>query len=106
MNIKKIISAILIASMLSACSTAGGMYKADDSEHGDFSPGRTILSVVGVLAAVAAVKNSGGGGAAAESGYAWDYQPGNRQWVCRNKYNGQYAVKENCAGLPLVDNWP
>ena len=105
MNMKKIISTILIASMLAACSTAGGIYKADDSEHGEFSPGRTILSVVGVLAAVAAARH-GGGGAAAETGYAWDYQPGNRQWVCRDKSNGQYAARENCAGLPFVDNWP
>lgn len=96
--------------MLSACSTAGGIYKKDDAEHGEFSAGRTILGVIGavgiVLGAKELSKSGGGGNSYADTGYAWDYQPGNRQWACRNKANGQYANKEKCNGLPYVDNWP
>lgn len=106
MNIRKIVSSVLVASILSACSSAGGIYKADDSTHGEFSAGRTVLSVLSVLAVAAAVKNGGGGGSYAQTGYAWDYQPGNNQWVCRDKSNGQYADKTNCAGVPMVDYWP
>lgn len=38
--------------------------------------------------------------------YAWDYEPGNGQWVCRNKSNGQYVSIGNCSGIPKVDYWP
>ena len=100
----------LIISILSACSTAGGMYKKDDAENGDFSAGRTILGVIGVVGIVLEArelgKSGGGGSSYADTGYAWDYQPGNGQWVCRNKANGQYSLKEKCNGLPYVDNWP
>jgi hypothetical protein len=104
------IALALIISILSACSTNGGMYKKGDAENGEFSPGKTILGVVGAVAVVLGVKelskNGGGGNSYANTGYAWDYQPGNGQWVCRNKANGQYAFKENCNGVPYVDNWP
>lgn len=94
-------------SFLVGCSTSGGIYKPDDPTNGEFSVGRTLLGVVGVIGVVAAARNSGGGGGSyAESGYAWDYQPGNGQWVCRDKANGQYANRDNCNGLPIVDNWP
>lgn len=102
---KKLFCLILISLQLVSCSTKGGIYKSGDREHGEFSMGRTVMTVIGVAAAAAAAKG-GGGGAPQDSGYAWDYQPGNRQWVCRNKANGQYARQENCAGQPLVDNWP
>ena len=78
-----------------------------NSTHGELSVGRTAVTVLGVLGAAAAIrKGGGGGGGGQEYGYAWDYQPGNRQWVCRDKSNGQYARKENCAGSPVVDHWP
>ena len=48
-----------------------------------------MILMVGVLAAVAAEK--GGGNSYPNSSYAWDYQPGNRQWCCRDSANGQYA---------------
>jgi len=107
----KFISYILIASFLSGCSTTGGIYSQSDPNNSEFSAGRTILSVVGVvgvvLGAQAMSKGGGGGGSSyAASGYAWDYQPGNGQWVCRNKANGQYAYKSNCDGLAYIDNWP
>ncbi len=105
----KAIAIALIISILSACSTKGGMYKKDDPQHGEFSAGNTILGIVGAAAAVLGVKElskNGGGNSYANSGYAWDYQPGNGQWVCRNKANGQYSYLENCNGLPYVDNWP
>jgi hypothetical protein len=103
---KKIISLILLISFLVGCSTSGGIYKKGDSSNGDFSAGRTILSVIGVLAAVAAARGGGGGGGGGNSGYAWDYQPGNGQWVCRDRSNGQYAYIQNCNGIAQVDSWP
>ena len=45
-------------------------------------------------------KNNFAGG----DSYAWDYQPGNHSWVCRNKRNGQYSNYSNCSG-PKIDNW-
>lgn len=104
---KKLICSLLIAFQAVGCSTSGGMYKSGDSEHGELSVGRTAVTVLGILGAAAAVrKGGGGGGGYQESGYAWDYQPGNGQWVCRDKSNGQYANKTNCSGVAMVDNWP
>jgi hypothetical protein len=112
---KKLTSSILILSLLAGCSTAGGIYKNGDHEHGEFSAGNTILGIVGVVGVVLGVKalsdseeerGGGGGYSYFDTGYAWDYQPGNNQWVCRDKSNGQYAYKSNCKGLSLIDNWP
>lgn len=105
---KKLICLLLIAFQAAGCSTSGGMYKSGDSQHGELSVGRTAATVLGVLGAAAAIRKGGGGGGgvAQETGYAWDYQPGNGQWICRDKSNGQYANKSNCAGLPMIDNWP
>lgn len=105
---KKLITILIIISLLTGCSTAGGFYKKDDVEHGEFSVGNTVLGVVGAVGVVLGVKKlseDGGGNSYSSTGYAWDYQPGNNQWVCRNKSNGQYANKVNCNGLPYVDNW-
>jgi hypothetical protein len=96
---------LLLVSVLVGCSTSGGMYKEGDAEHGEFSAGRTALTILGIIGAAAVAKNAGGGGGYADEGYAWDYQPGNRQWVCRNKTNGQYAYTYNCDGVPQVDYW-
>jgi hypothetical protein len=105
--LRKILSLFLVVSLLVGCSTSGGIYKKDDAANSEFSAGRTILTVVGVLAAIAAAKGGGGGGNSyVETGYAWDYQPGNLQWVCRDKSNGQYANLQNCNGLAKLDNWP
>lgn len=101
---RRLTCALAILALLAGCSTAGGIYKSGDSENGEFSVGRTVLTVLGVLAVGAAARNGGGGGGA--YGYAWDYQPMNRQWVCRSRANGEYADQQNCAGLPMVDNWP
>ena len=104
---KKLICLLLITFQAAGCSTSGGMYKSGDSTHGELSVGRTAVTVLGVLGAAAAIrKGGGGGGGGQEYGYAWDYQPGNRQWVCRDKSNGQYARKENCAGMAAVDHCP
>lgn len=91
--------------LLFGCSTSGGIYKKGDDTHGEFSVGRTALSVFAVIGLVAAAA-AGGGGGGGSYGHAWDYQPGNGQWVCRNRSNGQYAYTENCSGLAMVDNWP
>jgi len=106
---RRLISTILVLTLLASCSTKGGWYKKNDPIHGEFSTVNSIGAVFGavVIAAGAAAASKGGGGSSsyADSGFAWDYQPGNNQWVCRNRANGQYAYKENCAGQPLVDNW-
>ena len=98
----KFLCYLIVVVHLVGCSTRGGVYKSGDSEHGEFSLGRTALTILGVAAAAAAAK---GGGGYQEEGHAWDYLPGSGQWACRNKANGQFARLENCAGLPKVDNW-
>ena len=98
---------LLIFIQLAGCSTGGGIYKKDDPTHGEFSLGRTALTILGVAATVEAAKRGGGGGGGyQEQGFAWDYLPGSGQWACRNKANGQFANLENCDGLSKVDNWP
>ena len=99
----KFLCCLLLCIQLAGCSTSGGIYQKDDPTHGEFSPGRTALSILGVAAAVAAAK--GGGGGYQAQGYAWDYLPGNGQWACRNRANGEFANLEYCDGLPMVDNW-
>jgi hypothetical protein len=103
MSFKKFACFILIVFQLVGCSTSGGIYKKDDPKHGEFSLGRTALTILGVAATAAAARGSGGGYQAQE--YAWDYLPGSGQWACRNKANGQFANLENCNGLAKVDNW-
>ena len=75
-NFMRAIAIALIISILSACSTNGGIYKKDDPQHGEFSAGNTILGVVGAVAVVLGVKelskNGGGGNSYANTGYAWD----------------------------------
>jgi hypothetical protein len=106
--VRKAVAALLVASVLAGCSTTGGIYSKNDAQNSEFSAGRTALTILGILGAAAVARKGGGGGfnGYAEEGYAWDYQPGNQQWVCRNRANGQYAYASNCAGLPMVDNWP
>jgi hypothetical protein len=104
---KNAICAVLACAVLAGCSTSGGMYRDGERDNGRFSPGRTFLTILGVAAGVAAVRKSGGGGGGfAEQGYAWDWQPGNGHWVCRNKANGEYAPEYQCAGVPKLDYWP
>lgn len=101
----KTIASMLVCVVLFGCSTAGGIYKDGDGEHGEFSPGRTFLTILGIAAAAAAARGGGGGGGG-DAGYAWDYQPGNGQWICRSKSSGQYAYDHECAGALRVDYWP
>ena len=101
----KILCYFLIFIQIAGCSTAGGIYNSGDSENGEFSLGRTALILLGAGAAVAAAATEGGGGYQ-QQGYAWDYLPGNGQWACRDKSNGEFAILENCNGLVVVDNWP
>ncbi len=107
---RKLLSIVLMSSLISGCPTQGGWYKKGDPVHGEFSTVNSIGAVLGaaVIVGGAAAASKGGGGSSSysDTGYAWDYQPGNNQWVCRNRANGQYAYKENCAGQPFVDNWP
>jgi hypothetical protein len=103
--VRKAILAILVGSLAAGCSTTGGMYSKEDAQNNEFSAGRTALTILGIIGA-AAMARRGGGSGYSEEGYAWDYQPGNAQWVCRSKANGQYAYAYNCAGVPKVDYWP
>ena len=105
----KFVTYLLITSILTGCSSTGGIYSENDPNNSEFSAGRTILSVVGAVGVVLGAKalsKNGGGSSYAGNSYAWDYQPGNGQWVCRNTSNGQYAYKSNCEGLAYIDNWP
>jgi hypothetical protein len=107
-SIRKLVLLFLVGSMFAGCSTTGGIYSKNDAQNSEFSAGRTALTILGILGAAAVARRGGGGGynGLAEEGYAWDYQPGNGQWVCRSKANGQYAYAYNCAGVPKVDYWP
>ena len=59
---------------------------------------------------VAVAQNGGGGGyygGGYDYDYAWDYQYGNGQWVCRGKQTGQYAYPYQCQYDPVNDyTWP
>ena len=59
MNFKKLACSLLIIFQLIGCSTSGGIYKKDDAKDGEFSVGRTALTILGVAAAVAAAKGGG-----------------------------------------------
>jgi hypothetical protein len=106
-NIRTPIVALTAACLfLTSCSTSGGIYDPKNSKD-EFSLKRTIALAIGVAAVVAASKNGGGGGGYVTPDYAWDYQPKNDQWVCRDKTNGQYAKLEKCNSKPKTDTtWP
>ena len=105
---KKLICYLLILTLSAGCSTKGGWYSKNDPENNEFSLLNSTLGVgaaaLAVIGAAAAAKG-GGGNSFSQSGYAWDYQPGNGQWVCRNIANRQYAHHLNCYGMAYVDNW-
>lgn len=106
MKIFRLIICLLVSvSLLGGCSTTGGMYKKDDPQNGEFSIVNTIVTTAAVVGAILLLANSDGGGGGGVT-YARDYQPGNNQWVCRNKANGEYADAAHCEGLPFVDAWP
>jgi hypothetical protein len=106
-SLRRAVVVLLVGSMFAGCSTTGGIYSKNDAQNSEFSAGRTALTILGILGAAAVARRGGGGSTGyAEQGYAWDYQPGNGQWVCRNKANGQYAYAYNCADVPKVDCWP
>lgn len=51
------IAIITVSFFISSCSTSGGIYKKDDPQHGEFSVGRTLLSVIGAIGTAALIKN-------------------------------------------------
>ena len=63
---KTILNLLLVAALLNACSTAGGMYDKDDPANNQFSAWKTIglpfavvgLAVVGAAAGYAAAENA------------------------------------------------
>jgi len=46
---------------VSACSTAGGLYKEGDATHGEFSAKKTILTVIGAIGTALIMSNNSGG---------------------------------------------
>ena len=107
---KKLVNILLLIVMVSSCSTNRGFYNSSDPEHDEFSIVNSVLSIGAAAAVVIGVANGVGGNNYSNSygynSYAWDYQPGNNSWVCRNRSNGQYSLYSNCAGLVRVDSWP
>ena len=101
----KLFSIIAIL-FISSCSTSKGWYDSDDPANNEFSVVNTVLSVGAAAAIVIGGKEVADSLSNSYTGnsYAWDYQPGNNTWVCRNRNNGQYANYSNCSG-PKVDNW-
>lgn len=112
MNIKKIINFLLIIVFLSSCSTNQGFYNSSDPDHDEFSIVNSVLSIGAAAAVVIGVANGVGGNNYSSgynsnyNSYAWDFQPGNNSWVCRNRANGQYSLYSNCYGMARVDYWP
>ena len=106
MRDKKYISIIFGIFLISSCSTNQGWYDKNDPSNNEFSVVNTVLSVGAAAAVVIGAheladnKNNFAGG----DSYAWDYQPGNNSWVCRNRRNGQYSYNYNCSG-PKIDHW-
>lgn len=109
MKKNRIINIFLVLVLISSCSTNRGFYSSSDPEHDEFSIVNTVLSVGAAAAVVIGVTSGVGGNSYSNSygynSYAWDYQPGNNTWVCRNRSNGQYSLYSNCAGLAKVDSW-
>ena len=110
MLFKKLVNILLLIVMVSSCSTNRGFYNSSDPEHDEFSIVNSVLSIGVAAAVVIGVANGVGGNNYSNSygynSYAWDYQPGNDSWVCRNRSNGQYSLYSNCAGLVRIDSWP
>jgi len=108
-SVKTIAAATLVAHLF-GCSTSGGMYNKNERENSEFSPLRTAVTVLGVVAVAAAAAKGGGGGGYAESGSDWDQfynQYGQLVWACRDIQSGRFTEKSNCAGKLQVDNrWP
>jgi len=118
----KLATAIVIAALtLTACTEGGGIYGKSDE---NFSVGRSIGGIAAVLLGAGAVSCAKDPNCTlpTQSSYAPTYTGGpdfdwdmfnNGQHRCRtvtNGYNrvaGQWAVNENCAGMPLDDDrWP
>ena len=81
-----------------------------DPDHDEFSVVNTVLSVGAAAAIIIGGKevvDSMGNSYSGDS-YAWDWQPGNQTWVCRNRNNGQYASHDKCPTLTssTPDGWP
>ncbi|KII79193.1 hypothetical protein [Vibrio renipiscarius] len=117
---KKIIISILLFTTITACTTNQELYTGDDDE--EFSTFNTIalpIVIVGVVAVavivIAGASQSGSGSSSSDYVYckgnychqaaAWDYQPGNAQYRCRNTENGQFVSNYYCSGQYKQDNW-
>ena len=103
-------SFLIIILFISSCSTKQGFYDSDDPDHDEFSVVNTVLSVGAAAAIIIGGKevvDSMGNSYSGDS-YAWDWQPGNQTWVCRNRNNGQYASHDKCPTLTssTPDGWP
>ena len=106
MRLKRYFTLVVILAFLNGCSTAGGMYKSGDSQHGEFSFVRSAFAIFGVVAVIAAGSQGGGSSNSNWSQDKWDYLPGSNQWACRNTHTGRFVTADNCSGQLMVDNWP
>ena len=95
---------------ISSCSTTQGWYDSDDPANNEFSIVNTVLSVGAAAAIVIGGKEVADSLSNSYTGnsYAWDYQPGNQTWVCRNRNNGQYSSQDKCPTWTslTLDGWP
>lgn len=99
---------------LQACTHSGEVYDSRKHKKEDISQEKTAAAVLGTAAVIAlaiASANSGGGGGyytpSHDYSFAWDYQRGNGQWVCRGRQTGRYHFPYRCNGMPVHDyTWP
>jgi hypothetical protein len=99
---------IIFSSLLTACSSSGGIYKEGDAQNGEFSVLNTALVSLAVVGVVAAAvdgskhhKGGGGGGnvyidTSIPIYPQWFYYNQNNTWYCINTYNNTYIPYQYC----------
>ena len=99
---------IIFSSLLTACSSSGGIYKEGDAKNGEFSVLNTALVSLAVVGAVAVAVDSskhhkgggGGGNVYIDTSIPiypqWFYYNQNNTWYCINTYNNTYIPYQYC----------
>jgi len=60
-SMKKLTLLVILITVLTACSTAGGLYKEGDATHGEKKKKKTILTVIGAIGTALIMSNNAGG---------------------------------------------